>query len=97
MQSDARWTFQGPRLPWWRVGMVWLVLAGPAVVVVAALLTAAVAWHGADVVVSAVGPGAVMRHAPEAPAVQARNHASTAAAPPTAPTAPTTPTAPVAR
>ncbi len=80
MQPDPRMLFHGPRLPWWRVGMVWLVLAGPAVVVVAALLTAAVAWHGADVVIDAVGTNAKNRHAPEAPAVLARNHAGTAAA-----------------
>ncbi len=80
MQPDPRLFFHGPQLPWWRVGMVWLVLAGPAVVVVAALLTAAVAWHGADSVVSAAGPASANRHAPEAPAVLARNHAGTAAA-----------------
>ena len=28
---------------WWRVGMVWLVLGGPAVVVVAAIGTAVIA------------------------------------------------------
>ena len=34
---------------WWRHGMVWLVVAGPAVVVVAAVATAVLAWRGADV------------------------------------------------
>ena len=37
---------------WWRVGMVWLVLGGPAVVVVAAIATAVVAYRGADPVLT---------------------------------------------
>jgi hypothetical protein len=49
--------------------MVWLVLAGPAAVVVASLATAAIAIHGADPVIKA--------DAARAPAVQARNHAAT--------------------
>lgn len=65
---------------WWRVGMVWLVLGGPAVVVVAALGTAVLAYRGADVVLVET-PSA--RHAPvqptaQTPAVAARNHAATA-------------------
>ncbi len=63
----------GPVLPWWRVGMVWLTLAGPALVVVAAVATLVIAVRGADPVVAqrpaAAGPSA-------APAVQARNHAA---------------------
>ena len=62
----------GPVLPWWRVRMVWLALAGPAAVVVASLATAVVAFRGADPVLHApVADGAM------APAVQARNHAAT--------------------
>ena len=69
-------------VPWWRVGMVWLVLGGPAVVVVASIGTAVVAYVGADEVLVNT-PSA--RHAPvqptgNAPAVAARNHAATAAA-----------------
>ncbi len=45
-------------VPWWRVGMVWLVLGGPAVVVVAALSTAVIAYHDADPVVTSAS-GAV--------------------------------------
>lgn len=37
--------------PWWRVGMVWLVLGGPAVVVVAGITTAVIAYRGADPVI----------------------------------------------
>lgn len=63
----------GPRLPWWRVGMVWFALAGPAVVVIAGLVTAGIAVHGADPVLR-IEPSAA---APQAPAIQARNHAAT--------------------
>jgi hypothetical protein len=70
--------------PWWRVGMVWLVVGGPAVVVVAAISTAVIAVRGADIVLTnlpaAMGPG---HTAPTAltPAREARNHAATAATP----------------
>ena len=71
----------GTAPPWWRVGMVWLVLGGPALVVVASLGTAVVAYLGADEVLVDT-PSA--RHAPvqptgQTPAVTARNHAATAA------------------
>lgn len=67
--------------PWWRVGMVWLVVGGPAVVVVASIVTGVIAYRGADEVLVTT-PSA--RHAPVqptgvTPAVQARNHAATAA------------------
>ena len=38
-----------PPLPWWRSGMVWLVLSGPAAVVVAGVVTMVIAVQGADV------------------------------------------------
>ncbi len=44
--------------PWYRYPMVWLVVGGPAVVVVAGIVTAVIAYRGADPVVTAV-PGAV--------------------------------------
>ena len=71
----------GSAEPWWRVGMVWLVVGGPAVVVVASLGTAVVAYRGADEVLIDT-PSA--RHAPvqptgKTPALTARNHAATAA------------------
>lgn len=65
---------RGPAEPWWSVGMVWFALAGPAVVVVAGLVTAAIAVHGADPVLRVEPAGAAV----ETPAVQARNHAATA-------------------
>ena len=70
--------------PWWRFGIVWLVVGGPAVVVVAATVTAFIAIVGADPPVDrtqdrmsaqTAAPGDA-----EAPAVQARNHAATARA-----------------
>ncbi len=63
----------GPTLPWWRVGMVWFALAGPALVVIAGLVTAGIAVHGADTVLR-VAPDIA---ATQAPAIQARNHAAT--------------------
>ena len=80
--------------PWWRHGMVWLVISGPAAVVVASFASAAIAWHGADLVLPQggepghrqaaeevdVGPvtSAAARTAPTAPAMLARNHSAAA-------------------
>lgn len=61
--------------PWWREPMVWLVVTGPAVVVVAGIVTAVIAVRGADEVITTqqtANPDA------NTPAVQARNHAATA-------------------
>ena len=72
---------------WWRVGMMWLVLGGPALVVAASLATAVLAYRGADPVVKQpnnagprlplTGQGADA----STPALLARNHAATARAP----------------
>lgn len=62
--------------PWWREPMLWLVVGGPALVVVAGVATAVLALRGADV---PLDTRAGM------PAVQGRNHA---AAPPTVEPAP---------
>lgn len=59
--------------PWWRHGMLWLVIGGPVAVVVASLATAVIAVRGADPLVEA--PSSSGRQ--EQPAVQARNHAAT--------------------
>jgi hypothetical protein len=63
-----------PSLPWWRVPTVWLVVGGPALVVVASLATAVIAVRGGDRPVREAS-------APQAdtmtPAKQARNHAAT--------------------
>lgn len=67
----------GPRMPWWRVPMVWLVLSGPAVVVVAGVVTAWIAIQGADTVLTAESEKLAER-----PALQGRNHSATGEAPP---------------
>ena len=59
--------------PWWRLPIVWMVIGGPAVVVVAAFATLAIALAHPDPVISA--PSAA--GAAEQPAVLARNHAAT--------------------
>lgn len=73
--------------PWWKFGYVWLVLAGPALVVVASFITLYLALSRPDPLVSrdyyrqgininqALGEAAAA--ASLAPAVQARNHAQT--------------------
>jgi hypothetical protein len=63
-----------PSLPWWRVPIVWLMLGGPAVVVVASIVTLVIAMRAGDV------PLRERASAPSAdsmtPATQARNHAT---------------------
>lgn len=68
--------------PWWRLPIVWMVIGGPAAVVVASLTTAFIAAHGADPVLNMQERGGISERAstPESmtPALQARNHAATA-------------------
>lgn len=76
-------------MPWWRFGYVWLVIAGPAIVVVAAFVTLFLALRYPDPVLSedsyrkglAVNQSLANPAASLAPAVQARNHAATGVAP----------------
>lgn len=64
--------------PWWRHPMMWLVVGGPLVVVVAAVITAVIAIRGADPVIDTRAEAqAAGRQA--LPAVQGRNHAATPA------------------
>lgn len=76
--------------PWWKFAHVWLVVAGPAAVVVAGVVTAIIAINGADPVIdpdyyrngieiNERAGGA--REVPKslAPAVTGRNHAATPA------------------
>ncbi len=67
----------GAPTPWWRVGFVWLVFGGPAVVVVAALITVAIAVSGAEEVLTAAPQHPTAAEAATLPAVQGRNHAAT--------------------
>jgi hypothetical protein len=75
-------------LPWWRHGHVWLVIAGPALVVVAGVVTAVIAVRGADPVVESdyyrrgmhINEELARARALQ-PAQQGRNHAATPASP----------------
>ncbi len=58
--------------PWWRLPIVWLVIGGPAAVVVAGFATLAIAIANPDPVISVAAPAT----AAEMPAVQGRNHAA---------------------
>lgn len=72
--------------PWWRHGHLWLVIAGPAIVVLASILTMVLAARGADPVVEEPGwrRSSLQQQRPDerarVPALQARNHAATPAA-----------------
>ena len=59
--------------PWYRLPIVWMVIGGPAVVVVTGFATLAIAIANPDPIVSV--PAA--HSASELPAVQGRNHAAT--------------------
>ncbi len=63
--------------PWWRFGMLWLVVGGPLAVVVASLVTAAIAVSGAEEVLTRPASSLNANEAHLLPAVQARNHAAT--------------------
>ncbi len=75
--------------PWWKFGYVWLIIAGPVIVVIAGFATLYLAVSRPDPVINtdayrraqetsktlASDPGSL------APAVQGRNHAATGAPP----------------
>lgn len=75
--------------PWWRFGHVWLVISGPAIVVVAAFVTLYLAIRMPDPVVAEdyyrqgieINKTLEAGDASLAPAVQARNHAATGKVP----------------
>ena len=62
-----------PALPWWHFGIVWFTLGLPALVVIASLATASIAWRHVDPLVVEAQPG----RASQEPAERARNHAAT--------------------
>lgn len=74
-----------PAAPWWKFGHVWLVIAGPAVVVVASVITFYLAASGMDTLVDedyyrkGIEINKTLAENPSslAPANQARNHAAT--------------------
>ncbi len=71
--------------PWWKFGYVWLVIAGPALVVVAGFVTLYLALRYPDPVVTEdyyrkgleINQTLANPSASLAPAVQGRNHAQT--------------------
>lgn len=71
--------------PWWKFGYVWMVIAGPAIVVVAGFVTLFIALRYPDPVLTetnrsqaqAASQRLVNPQASLAPAMQARNHAQT--------------------
>jgi hypothetical protein len=74
-----------PATQWWKFGHVWLVIAGPAIVVVASFITFYLAASGKDPVVDedyyrkGIEINKTLQDNPAslAPATQARNHAAT--------------------
>ena len=80
-------------LPWWRFPHVWMVVLGPAIVVVASFITFYLAAVGTDPVVDedyyrkGIEINKTLGDKPTslAPAIQARNHAATGVPPPKAP------------
>jgi hypothetical protein len=63
--------------PWWRFGIVWLVIAGPLAVVLAGTVTAWLAWRHIDPLVVDAPVPATEHEASNAPALKVRNHAAT--------------------
>ncbi|MFZ2217897.1 MAG: FixH family protein [Rhodoferax sp.] len=83
--------------PWWKFGHMWMVVGGPAVVVVASFFTIYLAITRPDPVISEdyYQQGIQINQqldaqaaASLAPAIKARNHAATGVAPPTSPVKP---------
>ncbi|MEN9483203.1 hypothetical protein HZU83_00320 [Sphaerotilus montanus] len=62
-------------MPWWKYKMVWLVIGGPLVVVVASFVTLGLAIRYPDPVLESVV--VATPDAAHQPAMQARNHAAT--------------------
>lgn len=70
-------------LPWWRFGLVWMVLGGPAIVVVAGFSTLYIAITNPDPVIKDTARTAMQlrQGMGYAPALQGRNHAATGTLP----------------
>jgi hypothetical protein len=64
-----------PSLPWWRVPAAWLLVGGPALVVVASIATLVIAIRFGDRPLRDTAPA--LNADTMAPAHQARNHAVT--------------------
>lgn len=74
-----------PVLPWFKYPLVWLVIAGPLIVVIAGIVTAWIAISGADPVVDpeyyqkGIEINQTLQNPQKsfAPALKSRNHAAT--------------------
>jgi len=77
MTENSSHNMSGRR--WWSYGHLWLVIAGPVLVVIASFVTFYLAAHGQDPVLSTRTEASEGSSADKAlaPAVQARNHAAT--------------------
>jgi hypothetical protein len=83
--NPAAGTVPSPAAPWWKFGHVWLIIAGPAIVIVAGFITLWLAVSRPDPVVAEdyYRQGIEINKtltAPEkslAPAMKGRNHAAT--------------------
>jgi hypothetical protein len=71
--SDTRSIPNEPTVAWYRLPIVWMVIGGPALVVVAGFATLTLAIANPDPIISA--PVAASKA--DMPAVQGRNHAAT--------------------
>lgn len=74
MNSTTETPIDNP--PWWRLPIVWMVIGGPALVVVAAIVTAGIAIKNVDPVLD-TSKGQV-KGVIDMPAMQARNHSANA-------------------
>jgi hypothetical protein len=70
--TDARKASTEETTAWWRLPIVWMVIGGPALVVVASFATLTLAIMHPDPVLEAPK----MTTQAEVPAMQARNHAA---------------------
>ena len=78
-----------PAAPWWKHGHVWLLIAGPAAVVIAGFATMAIAMKTEDPIVVPdyyrqgieINKTLASQDKSRLPALQGRNHAATPSAP----------------
>ena len=74
--------------PWWKYGLVWMIIGGPAAVVVAGIATVVIAVRTPDPVVAedyyrrGMEINKTLSRKALAPAQQGRNHAATPEPPP---------------
>ena len=83
MSTSTANTIDHVAQPWWKFGHVWMVIAGPAVVVVASFITLYLALSSPNTVLEtgSVAQSHAGAAASLAPAMTARNHAATGVVP----------------